>query len=137
MSGQTRDDRVTELMGLLEVPEVRQVMLAKMEQTKVLFQEKIQRYYRQKFPNIIEFPGGTPRHCLAGVGDDRETIFTEQADRQPDHHQHNFFDTTRCLQLPEDDQINIFLQYFYEHREFRRDILSDFFLKKLPYAQAV
>jgi len=130
MSGQTRDERVTELMALLEVPEIRQVMLAKMEQAKVLFQEKIQQYYRQRFPNIIEFPGGTPRHCLAGL-----EIDTGQAAGQTG--QHSFFDTTRCLQLPEEEQINIFLQYFYDHREFRHEILSEFFLKKLPYAEAV
>ncbi len=129
------DERINELIELMDVPEVRQIILAKFEQTKLIFKNEIREFYKKKYPNLLEFPripltdqnrdmGKTPNHVNPQDGQNRIEW----------KHRRGFFDTTRYVGLSEEKQVEVFLKYFKTNREFRREILFEFFLKKMPYS---
>lgn len=130
-----KDERTAELIELMAVPEVRQVILAKFDQAKLIFKNEIKEYYKQKYPNLIEFT--RPSFSVAKRGQ-----YSEESKSSPAPIQHRierqyrsaFFDTTRYVGLSEEEQIDVFLRYFKNNSQFRREVLYEFFLKKMPYA---
>lgn len=49
----------------------------------------------------------------------------------------SLFDASQFLELPEEDQVNIFLRYFKTYPGLRRKVLFDFFVKTLPNSREV
>lgn len=135
MEKKVNSDKTNELLELLEVPQIRQVIFAKLEQAKLIFSREIREFKKNKYPNLLEFPG-IKKICIA----EKDTVPPE--DIKPQNirnriewaYKRGFFDTTHYLDLAEDEQIAVFQEYFKNNKEFRNEILCEFFLKKMPYA---
>jgi len=125
-------EKVAELLELIEIPEIRQIVLAKFDQTKLLFKEEVREFRREKLKNIVPFPiGGEVRdnNKMENSYNDRETgEILEKKIRDG-----GFFDTTLMTGLSEMEQIEVFLKFFYGKSKFRREVLFEFLLKKMPF----
>ncbi|MCK4764153.1 MAG: hypothetical protein KAW12_18280 [Candidatus Aminicenantes bacterium] len=130
-------EKIAELINLMEVPEIRQTMLAKFEQVKLIFSEEIGKYYINNHPNLIKFPDRMREYRKQEENKDARTKNTGQREvgkRIEWKCQKGFFDTTRYVGMSEEEQIAVFQEYFKNSSEFRREILFEFFLKKMPYS---
>lgn len=131
-------ERMSELLELMEIPEVRQVIFAKLAQAKLIFSAEIRKFYKRKYPNLIAFPRREQNPAAEQVADTDNS----NRNRRDDHNRiewkskRGFFNTTRYLDLAEDEQIDIFQEYFRKNQEFRKEILYEFFLKKMPYSDS-
>jgi hypothetical protein len=131
-------ERMSELLELMEIPEVRQVIFAKVAQAKLIFSGEIKEFYKRKYPNLITFPRKEQIPPAEQVADTANV----DRNRRGGHNRiewkskRGFFNTTRYLDLAENEQIDIFQEYFRKSREFRREILYEFFLKKMPYSDS-
>jgi hypothetical protein len=124
-------EKISELLELMEIPEIHQVILAKLVQAKLIFKKEVQDFYKSKYPNVLEFPEPGHRQTADNNSDKQEE---NKANRIDWKYKNGFFDTTRCIELPEDKQIALFQRYFEDNKEFRSEILYEFFLKKMPYS---
>jgi len=126
--------QTSELLELMEIPERRQVVLAKLEQAKLIFSGEIKKFYKEKYPNLIKFTGReqdrTTSHDAHREGMNQQT----GRNRIEWDYSRGFFDTTCYMKLSEDEQIALFRKYFDNNNTFRREILNEFFLKKMPYS---
>ncbi len=131
-------ERMSELLELLEIPEVRQVIFSKLEQAKLIFSREIREFYKRKYPNLIAFPQREQKPTAEPVADTDSSNANHRDERNRIEwkSKRGFFNTTRYLDLAEDEQIDIFQGYFRKNQEFRKEILYEFFLKKMPYSDS-
>lgn len=128
-------EKISELLELIEIPEIRQIIFAKLEQAKLIFTREIRDFYKKKYPNLLRFPGSEHDKMVEkGANNTRNRNHQDKGNRIERTVRRGFFDTTRYVDLSEDDQVAVFQEYFKNNREFRREILYEFFLKKMPYS---
>lgn len=127
-------EKISELLELMEIPEIRQIILAKLEQAKLIFTGEIRDFYKRKYPNLLEFPGREQNRVVEKDANSTNRNHQDNGNRIEWKYRIGFFDTTRYVDLSEDEQIALFQEYFKNNREFRREILYEFFLKKMPYS---
>lgn len=126
--------QTSELLELMEIPEIRQVVLAKLEQAKLIFSKEIKTFYKEKYPNLIKFPGREQIRAAANDSRGKDANHQTGRNRIEWDYRRGFFDTTCYMKLSEDEQIALFREYFDNNKKFRREILYEFFLKKMPYS---
>jgi len=110
-----------ELLALMNIPEVAEIMLAKMEQVKLIFKDEIRDVYKQKRENIIDFPGKSspkPRVIHRYYGEHAVLI-----------------DTTEFSQLPDPERQEIFNEYFAKNPQVREILMNMFFTSVLPMTE--
>lgn len=134
MEMKVNKEEISELIELMEIPEIRQVMLAKFEQVKLIFSHEIRGFYKRKYPNLLTFPNIEKKRMVENDSGSRNDNHQNRRNRIEWKYGRGFFDTTRYVDLSEDEQVNVFLEYFKNNKEFRREILYEFFLKKMPYS---
>jgi len=127
--------KIGELLELMEIPEIRRVIFAKLEEAKLIFDREIGKFKKNKYPNLLEFPGTNQNRAAEKVTPPPKDINAQNIQKRIEwNYKLGFFDTTHYMELAEDEQIAVFQEYFKNNKEFRKEILYEFFLKKMPYA---
>jgi hypothetical protein len=135
METKVNKKKIGELLELLEMPEISQIIFAKLEQAKLIFAREIHKYKKNKYPNLLEFPAAKQNRVAEQDTDPPEEINHQNIlNRIEWTYKRGFFDTTHYMKLGEDEQIAVFQEYFKNNKEFRKEILHEFFLKKMPYS---
>lgn len=133
MNSNANDKRVsrTEMNRLMTIPEIRQIIEAKFAELRLLFKDKLQEPDEPEFDsfdnnsNIIRFP----QFKVTGAGSEMK--------KPQDEHMGNLIkivDASRYRSEPEEEQVNIFMKYFRNHKVIRKAVLDEFFLRILPYS---
>lgn len=129
----------TEMNRLMAIPEIRQIIEAKFAELRLLFKDKLQEPAEPEFAfsennsNIIQFP------LLEVIGSGSE-MKPKPQDLQGKNQRENIgnlikiVDASRYRNEPEEEQVNIFMDYFRNHTVVRKAVLDEFFLRILPYS---
>lgn len=141
MNGSGNKKRVTrtEMNRLMAIPEVRQIIEAKFAELLLLFNNKLQEPAEPEFAffdknsNIIQFP------LLEMIGAESEMKSKPQNLRGKNQRENmgnliKIVDASRYRSEPEEEQVNIFMEYFQKHTIVRKAVLDEFFLRILPYS---
>ncbi len=115
------NEKKEELLALMKIPEIEEIILAKMEQVKLIFKDEIRDIYQKKRENIIDFPGKSknkPRVIHRYCG---ENVL--------------FVDTTEFIHLSEQEKIEIFNDYFSRDPQIREILMTTFFTNVLPMTE--
>ncbi|NIM14967.1 MAG: hypothetical protein GTO45_23625 [Candidatus Aminicenantes bacterium] len=141
MNSNANNKRVTrtEMNRLMAIPEVRQIIEAKFAELRLLFKDKLQEpdelelAFSDNNSNIIRFP------LLEVIGAGSE-MKPKPQDLQGKNQRENMgnlikiVDASRYRSEPEEEQVNIFMEYFENHKVIRKAVLDEFFLRILPYS---
>lgn len=129
----------TEMNRLMAIPEVRQIIEAKFAELRLLFKDKLQGPDEQEFDfsdnnsNIIQFP----LLEVIGAGSEmkeKPQDLQEKSQRENMGNLIKIVDASRYRSEPEEEQVNIFMEYFRDHKVIRKALLDEFFLRILPYS---
>ena len=135
METKVNKEKISELLELMEIPEIRQVIYAKLDQAKLIFAAEIGRFKKNKYPNLLDFPGTKQNRDAKKETEPQEDRKSQKVRNRIEwNYKRGYFDTTHYIKLDEDEQIAVFKEYFENNKEFREEILFEFFLKKMPYA---
>lgn len=115
------DDKYGELMELMKIPEIEKIMLAKLEQAKLIFKDEIRHNFREKRRNIIDFPGKKEK-----VNPVRRVELGNSA---------VLIDTTNVKQLTTREKLELFNDTFARDAKARELIMEFFFVKVLPFLE--
>jgi hypothetical protein len=141
VNSNANDKRVTrtEMNRLMTIPGVRQIIEAKFAELRLLFKDKLQEPGEETFAfpennsNIIQFP------LLEVIG--AGSKMKPKAQNLPGKNQPEnignlikIVDASRYRSEPEEEQVNMFMEYFRNHRVVRQAVLDEFFLRILPYS---
>ena len=108
-----------ELMELMNIPEIEQVILGKLEQVKLMFKDEIRDSFRDKRKNIIDFPNKQKKTDLI--------IRRELGEHAI------LIDTTKFKTLSQHEKIEILNQMMADDPKIRDMILNHFFVRILPF----
>jgi hypothetical protein len=108
-----------ELLELMNIPEIEEIMLAKLAQVKLMFKDEIRDSFRDKRKNIIDFPAKQKRKDLIVRRELGEHAI--------------LIDTTNFKTLSQHEKIEILNQMMDHDSQIREMILNHFFVKILPF----
>jgi hypothetical protein len=129
----------TEMNRLMAIPEVRQIIEAKFAELLLLFNDELQELIEPEFTfsdnnsNIIQFP----LLEVIGAGSNMKPKPQKLRGKKQREIMRNLIkivDASRYRNEPEEEQVNIFLEYFLNHTVVRKAVLNEFFLRILPYS---
>lgn len=113
------DDKHNELLELMSIPEIEEIMMAKLEQVKLIFKDEIRDKFRQKRENIIEFPGGQQK---------RKPI-----QRRPLGEDAVLVDTTILSQCSPAEKLEFFNEILADNPKIRDILMEILFVRILPF----
>lgn len=141
MNSNANSKRVSraEMNRLMAIPEIRQIIEAKFAELRLLFKDKLQEPDEPEFDsfdnnsNIIQFP----LLEVIGAGSKMKPKAQNLRGKNQRENMENLIkivDASRYRNEPEEEQVNIFMEYFRNHTVVRKAVLDEFFLRILPYS---
>ncbi len=115
-------DKHKELMELMQIPEIEEIVLAKLEQVKLIFKEEIRDNFRGKRQNIIDFPTGKKK--------------TKLIRRLPMGKHAILIDTTNIKRLSPTEKLELFNETIANDPKIRKILMEIFFVQLLPFTES-